>query len=95
MFRVIAYLILTVFLITVVKGIIGIVAKGFSEAIRGSSAANARPAPESKVPLTGELKKDPVCGTYTSAASSLQQTVGGQTYYFCSPKCQETFLARS
>ena len=95
MFRLIAYLILTVFLITVVRGIIGIVAKGFSEAIRGSSARNMRPAPESQVPLTGELKKDPVCGTYTSAVTALQQTVGGQTYYFCSPQCRDTFMARS
>ena len=44
-------------------------------------------------PLTGELKKDPVCGTYTAIASSVQQTIRGQTFYFCSPQCRDKYVA--
>ena len=46
------------------------------------------------VPPGGELKKDPVCGTYVSAATSLNQKVAGELVYFCSPECQQKFRAR-
>jgi YHS domain-containing protein len=42
----------------------------------------------------GELKKDPICGTYVSTAGSLKQTVDGSTIYFCSKECRDKFLAR-
>ena len=48
-----------------------------------------------KVPPGGELKKDPVCGTYVSAATSLNQKVSGELVYFCSPECQRKFRARA
>ena len=41
----------------------------------------------------GELKKDPVCGTYVSAATSVRQKVGGELVYFCSDECREKFRA--
>ena len=47
-----------------------------------------------KVPPGGELKKDPVCGTYVSSATSLNQKVAGELVYFCSPECREKFRAR-
>lgn len=43
------------------------------------------------VPPGGELKKDPVCGTYVSATTSLNQKVAGELVYFCSPECQAKF----
>jgi uncharacterized protein len=46
------------------------------------------------VPPAGELKKDPVCGTYVSAADSLTRTVKGETFYFCSPECRDKYLVR-
>jgi YHS domain-containing protein len=53
-------------------------------------AAPTRPAPP-RVPEGGELKKDPVCGTYVSTASSLSERVRGETVYFCSTECREKF----
>lgn len=95
MFRVIVYLLLTVFLITIVRGVIGIITKGIADALRGTSQTpqNGRSTPVRPVPVTGELKRDPVCGTYTAAASSVQQTRGGETFYFCSPECRDKFIA--
>ncbi len=45
------------------------------------------------VPLGGELKKDPVCGTYVSAATALQEKIKGETVYFCSNECRQKFKA--
>ncbi len=92
MLRAITYLLITIFLITVIRSIIGVVLRGFSDLLRTSPApAAARPSPS--VPLTGELKKDPVCGTYTAVSSSVQQTFRGETLYFCSTGCRDKYVA--
>ena len=51
--------------------------------------SDARQAPE--VPAAGELKKDPVCGTYVSTAASITRTVGGQVMHFCSKECRDKY----
>ena len=93
MFRLLTYMLLAVFLITVVRSMLGIILRGFSEMLRSNVASKAAPKPRPTVPLTGELKKDPVCGTYTAAATSIQQTVQGETFYFCSAQCRDKYLA--
>jgi YHS domain-containing protein len=94
MFRAIFYLLVTVVVITVMKSIVGIVLKGMAEAMKpGSTAPGAGARPSNQVPLTGELKKDPVCGTYIAAATSIQEKVGGQTFHFCSPECRDKYVA--
>jgi len=49
----------------------------------------ARNAPT--VPAGGELKKDPVCGTYVSPAASLSRNVNGSVVYFCSKECRDRY----
>jgi YHS domain-containing protein len=44
-----------------------------------------------RMPASGDLKKDPVCGTYVSAVASVQQKVGREMVYFCSEDCKERF----
>ena len=39
----------------------------------------------------GELKKDPVCGTYVSTATALQDRIKGETVYFCSQECRQKY----
>jgi len=94
MLRVVLYLLLAVFLISAIRAVVGVLAKGFAELMgpprRPQTAAGPR---SSDVPLAGELKKDPVCGTYTSAATSIKQSVGSQTVYFCSPQCRDKYVA--
>lgn len=51
-----------------------------------------RPAPP-PVPVGGELKKDPVCGTYVSTVGSVSQKVNGQVVYFCSTECRDKYRA--
>jgi len=45
------------------------------------------------VAASGELKKDPVCGTYVSAVASVSQKVGRETVYFCSDQCKQKYRA--
>ena len=49
----------------------------------------ARQTPE--VSVGGELKKDPVCGTYVSTSASVTRTVGGQVMHFCSKECRDKY----
>ena len=40
----------------------------------------------------GELKKDPVCGTYVSTSLGVTRKVHGEQVYFCSPECRDKFV---
>ncbi len=93
MFRAIFYLLLTVVVISVLKSIIGIVLKGVAQVMKPGSSAPGTQRSSGQVPLTGELKKDPVCGTYIAAATSIKETMGSQTYHFCSRECRDKYVA--
>jgi YHS domain-containing protein len=54
-------------------------------------ASPRKPAPT--VSTGGELKKDPVCGTYVSADTSVTRRINGQTVHFCSPDCRDKYRA--
>jgi len=51
----------------------------------------SRPQSVPPVQEGGELKKDPVCGTYVSTATSLTRTVNGQVVHFCSKACSDRY----
>jgi YHS domain-containing protein len=90
MVRALAYLIASVLVIGIVRSIIGIVLKGFADLFHPPESTPTNPR-ASAVPAGGELKKDPVCGTFISTATAIQKRVGGETYYFCSPECRDKF----
>lgn len=93
MFRVIFWLLGLVVAISVLRGIIGIILKGLGDLVSPRSTQPGAPRPSNQVPLTGELKKDPACGTYIAAATSLHENVGGETFYFCSKQCRDKYVA--
>ena len=90
MFRVILYLLLTVVLISMPRGVVGVIGKLFGDFVGAPQAPQAR---RPSVPSGGELKKDPVCGTFISTATALQKKSGGEVYYFCSAECRDKFRA--
>jgi len=47
------------------------------------AADSSRPA--------GELKKDPVCGTFVSPELAVTLKSKGQTVHFCSAKCRDEY----
>jgi YHS domain-containing protein len=53
------------------------------------------PAPprEPAVVSGGELKKDPVCGTYVSTALAVTRNVKGELVHFCSTECRDKYRA--
>ncbi len=89
--RLIALLILAVFAITIIRTVVGIVAKLFT----GGTAARRqteRPGPGNppKVKAGGTLHRCPVCGTLTSDALAIKRASGGETLYYCSPECERS-----
>lgn len=44
-------------------------------------------------PRTGELHKDPVCGTYVSESTSFRRQLSGKTVYYCSDACRQKHAA--
>jgi YHS domain-containing protein len=58
---------------------------------RSSSPTPSKPQQPPTVSTGGELKKDPVCGTYVSTSGSLSRSVNGQLVYFCSAQCRDKY----
>jgi YHS domain-containing protein len=54
---------------------------------------NDAPPSQPSVVSGGELKKDPVCGTYVSAGASVTTRVDGQLVHFCSTACRDKYRA--
>ncbi|HVO99852.1 MAG TPA: YHS domain-containing protein [Bryobacteraceae bacterium] len=90
MFRAVLYLIATILVISVVRAIINVILKGFADLFQTGKPSPSGPR-RPTVSAGGELKKDPVCGTFISTESALQKRVGGETYYFCSAECRDNF----
>jgi YHS domain-containing protein len=65
--------------------------RGFLSGAQRDRSSN-RPVPGAP-PLQpgGELKRDPVCGTYVSTAVSVKRTVKGQVVHFCSQECRDKY----
>ena len=93
MFRAILYLIGFMLIMSVIRSVLGILSKAFSGL--SSTSTPQTGAPGSRPPASpssgGELKKDPVCGTFISTATAFQKFSNGQTYYFCSTECRDKF----
>lgn len=84
--RLVLYLLLAVVVISLVRGVIGIIGKLFGDFVNPPQAARRR-----QVPTGGELKRDPVCGTFISKETAVQKKVGGTVYFFCSAECRDKF----
>jgi uncharacterized protein len=69
----------------------------FRSVVQGFRSAAAPPPSEPQHPQVieaGDLKKDPVCGTYVSPAASVRRILKGETYYFCSQDCCDRYQMR-
>jgi YHS domain-containing protein len=40
---------------------------------------------------SGELRKDPVCGTFVPISTSVKRIIRGETVYFCSADCRDRY----
>ena len=96
MLRLILAILASIFAISILRSVIGLIVRTFGDLV-GSNLAQSAPkepsqSPSSDTPVDGELKKDPVCGTYVLAATAVKKTSDGHTIYFCSNNCSEKFI---
>ena len=77
------FIVLPVLLFWLVRALLRSVIEGFRSTLAPRNASRQPPTVRSG----GELKKNPVCGTYVSTAASIARTVNGEVFYFCSQKC--------
>ncbi|KHK04336.1 transcriptional regulator [Desulfovibrio sp. TomC] len=47
-----------------------------------------------RMAATGEMVKDPICGTYVPADANIRARDGNNVYAFCSYECRDTFVKR-
>jgi len=84
------FVVLPLLLIWFLRNILRSIFAGMNSQV---STRPSRPAPT--VSPGGELKKDPVCGTYVAVDTSVSKRINGQTFYFCSPACRDKYRAAS
>ena len=58
---------------------------------RGREEKKEAKAQERRI-AAGEMVKDPVCGTYVEAESSIKVKDGRDVHHFCSYDCRQKFL---
>jgi len=85
-FRLILPVLILFFLRSVFRTIISVLRHGAPQ----QAGSNLKDAPRRDTPVA-DLKKDPVCGTYVSAATSIKRTVNGSVVHFCSPECRDKY----
>jgi YHS domain-containing protein len=88
MARAVLYIFVALLLIGILRSVIGILGRAVSEYLGQAPASRSR-GPELR--NAGELKRDPVCGAYVSTATSVKQTIRGETVHFCSPECSAKY----
>ena len=81
-------LILLLIVVVAVRSLIGYAARAFRSV--GAKAGSANPSAEA-ARSGGELKKDPVCGIFVSAGSSVKKSIDGKVIHFCSAACRDKF----
>ena len=47
-----------------------------------------------RMAATGEMVKDPICGTYVPADANIRVRDGEKVYVFCSYECRDAFVKR-
>jgi hypothetical protein len=87
--RVLLYLIVGVILLSLLRSVLEFIGKAFSGVSQQATSPTRGSAAQAQV--SQSLKKDPVCGTFVSAATAMQKNKGGETYYFCSAECRDKF----
>lgn len=89
MFRLLFRFLVLLMLFALLRYAISTVARMFSQ------ARNPNPPPqkanETAQPAGGELKQDPVCGTFVPITTSVKKTVNGELMHFCSAACRDKF----
>ena len=88
MFRLFFRFIALVIFFAILRYAVATVARMFSQTFR---PVPPQPVQPPAGPLGGELKQDPVCGTFVPVATSVKKNVNGELMHFCSVACRDKF----
>ena len=89
MFRNVFRLILVFVVAVFVRHVVAMIMGAFSQMTK--ETGDTKPAQRQQT--SGELKKDPVCGTFVAVTSSIKRNVDGQVIHFCSTACRDKYRA--
>ncbi|HEX3684509.1 MAG TPA: hypothetical protein VHU83_18375 [Bryobacteraceae bacterium] len=97
MFRALIELLVTILIVLVARAVLTSVLRGIANASASAfrsgnpqfTAQRPGNSPPASTTATGELHKDPVCGTYVAESTPFRQSISGQIFYYCSNACQE------
>jgi hypothetical protein len=78
-------------LFLIVRAVLKAVARSFTQVMHAPDAPE--PDQAQSFPSGGELKKDPVCGTYVSQGAAVTQKFGRELVHFCSVECRDKYRA--
>lgn len=84
MLRLLAFLLLFILIVPVIRVLIGAAARALSDFLGKGSA---KPRAE----IGGKLRRDPVCGVYVSEQVAVKRVKGGETLFFCSEECARKY----
>lgn len=94
MVRAFLYALISIFAITFLRMVIGILTRGVGDLMNAESKNPPKQAPrDQSVPTSGELKPCAKCGTYVLASTRFRGTSNGAPVFFCSESCQRAFPA--
>ncbi len=92
MFRAALELLFTILIVIIARAVLTSVMKGITNAAANASSSSSHTATPNRGPAaqpSGELHKDPVCGTYVAESTAFRRQTGGQSFYYCSEACRE------
>ena len=86
MIRAFIYILVAIFVITIVRMMIGIVMQGLSAYLNpaGESASRPKGTSEPSGRKSGVLRKDSYTGVYIAEDAALSKVINGETHYFAS-----------
>ena len=92
MFRLIVIALVIVLVLTLVRAFAGIFRQVLTSALDATDPAAGAPNGAGNA-RQGSLERDPVCGTFVAAETSVKKTVGGEIVHFCSRECRDQYQA--
>lgn len=97
MIRAIIYLLLSIFLITIIRLVIGIVMKGLNSYLNppGEKASASSRSQAAGGRKAGVLRKDSFSGVYIAEDSAVVKVINGETHYFASEDNFREYLRKT
>ena len=89
MFRLFFRLLVLLAIFAIIRYIVTSVGRLFSQPVNPPAQRPPGQAPSG--PAGGELKQDPVCGTFVPTTTSVKKTINGELVHFCSAACRDKF----